>query len=72
VTGWPLRLLLIVAGYLAGFLVARDAPNFGLVQVMVALLLIVLTVYVLAFWPRGSIVDRFRKRLQVKGPADRP
>jgi hypothetical protein len=69
---WPIRLFLLVAGYLAGFLVARDAPNFGLVQVMIAFLLVVLTVYALAFWPPLSIVDRLRGFLQTKLPPNQP
>lgn len=48
---WIVRLLMIVAGAVTGWLVAEDAPNFGLVQMMVALLLLTLIVAVLAFWP---------------------
>ena len=71
-TRWLIRPFLLVSGYVAGFLVARDAPNFGLVQVMVAFLLVVLTVYVLAFWSPPSIVGWFRKFLQAKIPPDHP
>jgi uncharacterized membrane protein YoaK (UPF0700 family) len=58
---WPVRILLIVAGSIAGLMVAKDAPNFGLVQVMVAMMLVVLIVFVLAFWPErwtGKHSDR--------------
>ena len=58
--GWVARGLLIAAGFLASWFVARDAPQFGLVQMAVALLLLVLVVWVLAFWPerRTQILSR--------------
>ena len=64
--GWVARGLLIAAGFLASWFVARDAPQFGLVQMAVALLLLVLVVWVLAFWPERwtqklSRVDRVRR-----------
>ena len=46
---WLLRLILIPAGIIAGWFVAKDAPNFGIVQSMVALFLIVFVVAVIAF-----------------------
>ena len=48
---WMVRGALIVAGVVAGWFVSRDSPNFSLVQGMTALLVIVLIVAVLAFWP---------------------
>lgn len=48
---WIARLLMIAAGAVTGWVVAEDAPNFGVVQMMVALLLLTLVVAVLAFWP---------------------
>ena len=48
---WIVRLLMIAAGAVTGWVVAEDAPNFGIIQVMVALLLLTLIVAVLAFWP---------------------
>jgi hypothetical protein len=66
VFGWLARGLLIVAGFVASWVVARDAPQFGLVQMAVALLLLVFVVWVLAFWPERwtqilSRVDRARR-----------
>ena len=49
--GWVVRLLMIAAGAVTGWFVAKDAVNFGAVQMMVALLLLTLIVAVLAFWP---------------------
>jgi hypothetical protein len=51
VISWLIRLFLIAAGSIAGLVVAKDAPNFGLVQSMIAIMLVVLIVGVLAFWP---------------------
>jgi hypothetical protein len=49
--GWVIRLLMIAAGVITGWFVAKDAPIFGIAQVMVCLLLLTLIVAVLAFWP---------------------
>jgi hypothetical protein len=44
--------------------VANDAPNFGLVQIAVGLLLLSLVVSVIAFWPSSWTVkfNRFGKK----------
>ena len=49
--GWFVRGLLIVAGFVASWFVAIDAPQFGLVQMAAAMILFVLVLWVLAFWP---------------------
>jgi hypothetical protein len=54
---WLLRLILIPAGVIAGWFVASDAPNFGIVQAMVALFLIVFVVAVIAL-TRGDDARR--------------
>jgi hypothetical protein len=51
--GWIVRGVLIVAGSVTSWFVAKDAPNFEIVQMAVALLLIALVVFVLAFWPES-------------------
>lgn len=48
---WLVRGLLIVAGVVTGWFLAKDAPNFGVIQMVVALLLLTLIVAVIAFWP---------------------
>ena len=48
---WIVRLLLVAGGVVAEWFVSRDAPNFSVVQGIVALFLLVLVVFVLAFWP---------------------
>ncbi|MBJ6127467.1 hypothetical protein [Microvirga splendida] len=61
--GWIIRVLLIVAGIVTGWFVARDAAIFGFAQVMVALLLITVVFAILAFWPSHWTINpnRFRK-----------
>ena len=49
--GWVARGLLIVAGFVVSWFVAKDAPQFGVMQMAVALILVVLVIAVLAFWP---------------------
>lgn len=46
---WLLRIVLIPAGIVAGWFVGKDQPNFGLVQSIVALFVIVFIVAVFAF-----------------------
>jgi uncharacterized membrane protein YcaP (DUF421 family) len=47
---WLTRIFLVLGGAVASWFVSRDAPNFSVVQGVVAMLLIALTVAVLAFW----------------------
>ncbi len=48
---WVVRLLLIAASFVTSWFVAKDAPNFGVIQGMVLLVLIALAVFVIALWP---------------------
>lgn len=61
---WVARALLIAAGVVTSWLVAKDEPNFGVIQMTIAVLLFVLVVFVLAFWPsRWTIkLGEFQKR----------
>jgi uncharacterized membrane protein YoaK (UPF0700 family) len=52
VVSWIIRILMVAAGVVTSWFVAKDAPIFGVAQVMVALLLLTFIVAVLAFWPR--------------------
>ena len=51
-----------VGGLIAGWFVARDAPNFTFIQMVITLILIVAGVAVLAFWPK-----LFKRRNRTKG-----
>jgi hypothetical protein len=64
VLSWIVRLLMIAAGVVAEWFVSRDAPNFGVLQGAVSLLLLVLSVFVLAFWPPrwSQTIERFLRR----------
>ena len=61
--GWIVRGLLIVVGFVASWFVAKDAPQLGLVQMVIGLFLVVLVVAVLAFWPERwtHILNRVHK-----------
>ena len=61
--GWIVRVLLIAAGVVASWLVAKDSPQFGMMQMAVALILVVLVIAVLAFWPERwtHILNRIGK-----------
>lgn len=48
--GWFVRLSLALASFVTAAFVARDAPNFGVVNVFVAITLLVLGLAVLAVW----------------------
>jgi hypothetical protein len=60
---WIARIVLAMGGVVAGWFVAKDAPNFSVIQGVAAMLIIAAIVAVLAFWPA-----RFRRR---PGGADR-
>ncbi len=47
VVGWLVRLIFIPSGIIAGWFVAKDAPNFSAVQLVVGLLLIFFIVLVM-------------------------
>ena len=58
--GWAARILMVAAGTVTAWFTAKDAPIFGVVQVMVAISLITLVVAVLAFWPEGRTLRKSR------------
>ena len=49
--GWIVRGLLAVGGVVTSWFIARDAPNFGVIQMVMSLILLTLAVAVIAFWP---------------------
>jgi hypothetical protein len=60
---WAIRGLLIVSGFLASWFVAKDAPQFGIMQMAVTLILIVFIVAIVAFWPErwSHLLNRLHK-----------
>lgn len=49
--GWFIRALLLLSGVITGWFVARDAHQFEIMQMMVAIFLFVLGLLAAAFWP---------------------
>lgn len=47
---WLVRLLLSLAGVITAWFVAADAPNFGLIQTTIAIMLVVLFLGAAVFW----------------------
>jgi len=45
------RFLLLLGGVIAGWFFEKDAPNFGVIQMAIAVLLLVFFIFVIAFWP---------------------
>ena len=60
---WIVQLLMIAADSVTGWFIAKDAPIFGVAQVMMTLVLIALIVAVVAFWPQGwtAALNRFHR-----------
>jgi type II secretory pathway component PulJ len=66
---WIVRGLLIAGGTITSWFVAKDAPGFGVIQMMVATLLLALIVAIFAFWPARwtHALDRFHNRSGERG-----
>ena len=60
---WIIRGILIVAGFVVSWFVAKEAPQFSILQMVVSLLFLALAVVVLAFWPEWwkQILNRGRR-----------
>ncbi len=65
---WPVRILLLVAGLITGIFIAKDSPQFDLVAAMVGIMLIVLFVFVVAFWPTAwsGAINQIWKSLRIR------
>lgn len=50
--GLVVRFLLVVGGVIAGWFFEKDQPNFSVIQMAIAVLLLVFFVFVIGFWPR--------------------
>ena len=49
---WIVRLFFALAAPITALFIARDALNFDLIQTMVAIILVVVLIAVVAFWPK--------------------
>lgn len=61
--GWFIRILLVIAGFIASIFVARNALNFDIVQMVVAVILFTLAIAIIAFWP---MLFKWLKEIMVK------
>lgn len=59
---WIVRILLVIAGPIAAWFVARDADSFGFFQTVIAILLVAGFVVVAALWP-----PRWKPWTKIKG-----
>lgn len=48
---WIIRFLFVIAGFIASVFVARDALNFGIIQMIIVVILSTVIVIIIAFWP---------------------
>jgi hypothetical protein len=51
VLSWLVRGLLIIGGVVTSWFVAKDTVHFGAIQMTITVLLMILVVFALAFWP---------------------
>lgn len=58
--GWIVRMLLVLAGSITSWFVARDALNFTIIQMVVTVFLFTISVIIVAFWQELS---EFIKRI---------
>ncbi|MBM1172318.1 hypothetical protein [Microvirga arabica] len=60
---WIVRLRMIAVGFVTSWFVAKEAPIFGVAQVMMTLVLVALIVAVVAFWPQRwtAVLNRFHR-----------
>ncbi|ARG97877.1 hypothetical protein B6N58_09520 [Legionella micdadei] len=49
--GWLVRVLFVIAGSITSLFVSRDALNFSIFQMVIAVLLFTILVIIIAFWP---------------------
>lgn len=60
------RPIMFISALIAAVFVARDAPNFGVIQMLIGLFLIVVLVAIGAFWE--TLTDRWRSKTKSGDP----
>ena len=63
--GWVIRVLLVSAAGIAGWFIARDAPNFSVIQMLVFLVL--MAAVIAAAISGGLLRDRFGSKSNPPG-----
>lgn len=61
-----IRPIMFLSAAIAAFFVARDAPNFTIIQMIIGLLLIVALVAIGAFWE--TLTGRFGRKSKSREP----
>ncbi len=65
--GWLVRVLLVISGSITSWFVAYDSLKFNIIQMVIAIFLITLVMFIAAFWrPLWDWVSRIRKRSKAK------
>lgn len=64
--GWLVRGLLILAGLITGWFVARDALKFQVIQMFVAVFLVTFFVALITFWPMLKNWFKNRRKRDIK------
>ncbi|CFX02114.1 conserved protein of unknown function [Candidatus Filomicrobium marinum] len=64
---WLIRIVMGISGVIAGWFVAQDSANFGVVQMAISLLLVIGCVLLAVFWP--NIIAVFKSSTE---PDDSP
>lgn len=62
--GWIAGAFLVIAGFITGLFIPRNALNFEIIKMVVAVLLFTLLVLLIAFWPmlKKWFIDRINKK----------
>jgi uncharacterized membrane protein len=63
---WIVRIVISLAAVITGWFVVEDSPNFGIFQMAVAVILIILFVAIIVFWT--SIRSRFTRKRKPENP----
>ncbi|BCA94454.1 hypothetical protein TUM19329_08150 [Legionella antarctica] len=65
--GWLVRILLMMAGSITSWFIARDSLKFNIIQMIIALFLVTLVMFIALFWrPFWDWVTRNKKRSETK------
>ncbi|MCL9685049.1 hypothetical protein [Legionella maioricensis] len=61
--GWLVRIFMVIAGSITSWFVAHDSLKFNIIQMVIAILLITLVLFIAAFWQSFWYwIKRIRKR----------
>lgn len=61
---WLVRPIMFVAAIIAGWFVAQDSANFGVVQLVISVILVTLLVAIATFWRSiASWIRSWRRRV---------